>query len=450
MILDTIVAPATNIAQQALAIIRISGSDSFSIINKLLKKPVKRVRQVNFRDLYWKGQLLDQVVITCFIAPSSFTGEDVIEINCHGGILVTNKILTTLINSGARMALPGEFSQRAFLNDKISLIQAEAINELIVAKNEFASDLALRNMSTKNNLGFDKIKNLLMDIISRIQTSIDYPEYDDIEGSSDQELNLALESLITMVSKAIFRSNLANKSVSGIKTAIIGETNVGKSSILNCLLNEDKALVSNVPGTTRDLVEGQISFNNITLELIDTAGIRNTKDFIESAGIEKTFQILAKADLLIHVFDSNSFDYQIEEKLLSALENKTVVKVFNKSETLTSDRKKQIVKKYPEAVFCSALNNDVEQLLDKIQSKYNVGDILKSDDLVISNINQISLLKNIENKLKIAYNNFKLGFTADIINLDLYEAWTDLNNLIGESYEEEIIDNIFRKYCLGK
>ncbi|AXK51818.1 tRNA modification GTPase TrmE [Spiroplasma alleghenense] len=450
MILDTIVAPATNIAQQALAIIRLSGPDSFSIINKLIKKPIEKNRQVNFRHLYLKGKIIDQVVVTSFVSPNSFTGEDVVEINCHGGVLVTNQVIQALINSGARMALPGEFSQRAFLNDKINLIQAEAINDLITAKNQFASDLAIRNMSSKKNPGINKMKEILLDVISRIQTSIDYPEYDDIEGSSNDELIRELEKLIKITEDAIFKSNLASKSVTGIKTAIIGETNVGKSSILNCLLNEEKAIVSNVAGTTRDLVEGEISFENITLRLIDTAGIRETNDDIESAGIRKSYQTLKEADLIIHVFDSSSKNYLVEDKLLELMNSKTVITVFNKSELISNEQKKAIIKRYPEAVFCSAQNNEIDELLNKIKKQYDFGNILQSDDLIISNINQISLLKNIENKLKIAYNNFKSGFTVDMINFDLYEAWNELNNLLGESYEEEIIDNIFRKYCLGK
>ncbi|AHI54332.1 tRNA modification GTPase TrmE [Spiroplasma sabaudiense Ar-1343] len=448
MIIDTIVAPATNIAQQALAIIRVSGIDAFNIINQLLKKPLKKQRSVNFCDIIYQDRLLDQVVITTFIAPKSFTGEDTIEINCHGGVLVTKQILEAIINAGARMALPGEFSQRAFLNNKINLLQAEAINDLITAKNLFASQLAVRNMSKKNNIGVKNIKVKLLDIISRIQTSIDYPEYDDIDGSSNEELLNSIDELSKIIKTIIFKSRLANQSVSGIQTALVGSTNVGKSSILNCLLNEDKAIVSSEAGTTRDLVEGEISFANFTLKLIDTAGIRSTENKIESIGIQKSYQVLKEADLVIFVLDAQSLKFQ--DEFLTELKDKTVITVVNKSEILTNQEKQVILKKNPEIVFCSAINNEIDELINKIKDKYDHGEVIKSDDLVLSNIYHISLLSKVENKIEIAYNNFKSGYPVDIINVDLYEAWDNLNVLLGESYDEEIIDNIFRKYCLGK
>ncbi|AUF83220.1 tRNA uridine-5-carboxymethylaminomethyl(34) synthesis GTPase MnmE [Mesoplasma syrphidae] len=447
---DTIVAPATSIATQAIALIRISGDDAFVIINNLLKKKILTQKGVFVRKLYENNNLVDEVVLTTFVNPQSFTGENVVEIACHGGILNTNRIIRLILNLGARMAMKGEFSQRSFLNGKIDLIQAEGINDLIHATNDLALKVGIDNMSGINNKAIVELKANLIDIISRIQVSIDYPDYDDIEGSSVEDLIKLLTLIEQQVTKLLVRSKMANKSVEGIKTAIVGQTNVGKSSILNTLLNEDKAIVTDIPGTTRDIVEGQISLGNVTLNLVDTAGIRQTDDVVESLGIKKSKDLINKADLVIFVMTKNNLDSPENVEILKLLKNKSHILTVNKNELLTKEEIKLIVSKYPQAVFTSAINNEIDDLIFKIKEMYVNEEILASNELILININQIALIESVQEKIKQALQAIQNFMPIDIVNVDLYEAWNYLNELIGEQYDEEIIDNIFRKYCLGK
>lgn len=447
---DTIVAPVTNISTQAIALIRISGDDAFSIIDQLIDQKLTFNRGLYLRKIYDNQKLVDEVVVNIFTNPNSFTGENVVEIACHGGILNTNRILKLIISKGARLALKGEFSQRAFINGKIDLIQAEGINDLIHATNELALKIGVDNMSGINNNAIVDVKADLMDIISRIQVSIDYPDYDDVEGSTFEELAKLLNQISQKITNILKRSKLAFKNVEGIKTAIVGEPNVGKSSILNALLNEEKAIVTDIPGTTRDIVEGKISFENVTLNLIDTAGIRKTDDLVESLGIKKSLEYIKLADLVLLIVNPENINSIGNQKLFSSLKDKTYIIVMNKSETLSKDQQIEFMDKYKNVVFTSAINDDIHELIDLIQKKYNNEEIFQDEQLILININQISLIEKIKEKIDIAYDNMVSYLPIDIVNVDLYDAWNYINELIGEQYDEEIIDNIFRKYCLGK
>ncbi|KAF5295847.1 hypothetical protein FQA39_LY13020 [Lamprigera yunnana] len=352
---DTIVAPATAITTQAIALIRISGDEAFNILNKLLQKPIN-AKGVFVRKIFDNNTLVDEVVITTFQQPNSFTGEDTIELAIHGGVLNTNRIISLIINHGARMANRGEFSQRAFLNGKINLIQAEGINDLIHATNNLALNIGISNMSGSNNKAIEELKAMLMDMISRIQVSIDYPDYDDVEGSTVPELIVLLEKMTTKVNDLLIRSKLANKATQGIKTAIIGKTNVGKSSLLNTLLNEDKAIVTDIPGTTRDIVEGQISLENVTLNLIDTAGIRKTTDKVEEIGISKSKDYINKADLVLFVINYEDRNDQENLELLKLLESKQYITVINKKDQLQEINNSDL-NNYKNVVYTSAIQD---------------------------------------------------------------------------------------------
>ncbi|WP_307444729.1 tRNA uridine-5-carboxymethylaminomethyl(34) synthesis GTPase MnmE [Mycoplasma yeatsii] len=449
---DTVVAPATNISTQAIALIRISGDEAFTVINRLLKEKdqIQTKRGIFVRKLYFKDELIDEVVLTCFVAPNSFTGENVVEIACHGGILNTNRIINIITQSGARMAMRGEFSQRSFVNGKIDLIQAEGINNLIHAKNELALKIGVANMSGANNKAVIELKDNLLDIISRIQVSIDYPDYDDVEGSSVEDLTKLLEIINDQINKLLIRSKMAFKNSEGIKTAIIGQTNVGKSSILNTLINEDKAIVTDIPGTTRDIVEGQISLENVTLDLIDTAGIRATDDVVENLGIQKSKDLINKADLVLFVVNYNNIDDKDNKEIFELLNDKNWILVVNKTDQLDDKQIESLNQKYNNVVFTSAKNQDIDQLILKINQMYNNEEIKKNDELILIGLNQIALVEQIKTKLTTALDVIKSGMPIDIVNVDLYDAWNLLNELIGVEYEDEIIDNIFRKYCLGK
>ncbi|WP_420855368.1 tRNA uridine-5-carboxymethylaminomethyl(34) synthesis GTPase MnmE [Williamsoniiplasma lucivorax] len=449
-VIDTIVAPATNISTQAIALIRISGDDAFKIFNQIASKPVPHKGGIYLRKLYEQDQLVDEVVVNAYVAPRSFTGENVIEIACHGGVLNTNRIIKLILNNGARMALKGEFSQRSFLNNKINLIQAEGINDLIHATNDLALKIGVDNMSGAHNKAILDLKARVMDIISRIQVLIDYPEYDDVEGSSNQELIDALININILVNNLLTRSQMASKSIEGIKTAIVGKTNVGKSSLLNALISEDKAIVTDVHGTTRDIVEGVINLSGVTLNLIDTAGIRQTKDVVELIGIKKSKDYLNQAELVLFVVDYQQLNDLENIEIFNLLKNKNYILIVNKADQLNDQQQNEIIQKHPDAIFTSALKDDINQLINKIKEKYNNDELLKSDELILININQINLIEQIKLKLETALNNINNYLPVDIINIDLYDAWGLLGELTGEQIEDEIIDNIFRKYCLGK
>ncbi|ATI72971.1 tRNA uridine-5-carboxymethylaminomethyl(34) synthesis GTPase MnmE [Mesoplasma florum] len=447
---QTIVAPTTNISTQAISLIRISGDDSFNIINKLLKTKIKEEKNVWVRKMFDGQELVDEVVITSFVSPASFTGENVVEIACHGGILNTQRIINLIIKNGARMANKGEFSQRAFLNNKIDLIQAEGINDLIFAKNELALKIGVNNMSGTHNQSIINLKSNLLDIISRIQVSIDYPDYDDVEGSSIEDLTKSLSAINNEVKSLLKRSKIAIKNTNGIKTAIVGKTNVGKSSLLNALLNEDKAIVTDIHGTTRDIVTGEINLENISLNLIDTAGIRKTNDIVEGLGIEKSLKMIDEAELVLFVVDFKSINDKENKMIFDKLKGKTYILVFNKSEFITNEEKNKISKEKINFVYTSAINNEIDDLIKKIEEMHINEELTKNDSLILINLEQISLVEQVKDRLEKSLSAIIGGMPIDIVNVDLHEAWDYLNQLIGEQYDEEIIDNIFKKYCLGK
>jgi tRNA modification GTPase len=366
---DTIVAPATNIAKQAICIIRISGEHAFKIVNQSLAKKIEAQPQTVLRNFFDGDVLLDQVLLLTFVAPNSFTGEDVIEINCHGGVLVAKKIMETIIRNGARIAERGEFSKRAFLNQKISLIQAQGINDLIEAKNDLALRISAKNMAGKTNAIVNILKNNVMDIISQVQTAIDYPEYEETENITPIEIGQQIKELNVKLLKALEISKRASVANNGLKTVIFGKPNVGKSSLLNALLNEDKAIVSDEMGTTRDIVEGEITLENFTLHLLDTAGIRKTENKLEQAGIDRSLSHSQSADLILYIIDHD----EKYEDLIDVDKDKTIF-IFNKLDLLSPDEVKQLQKTFQalHPIFISTVNNEIEDLVKAIETKFNM------------------------------------------------------------------------------
>ncbi|WP_100917145.1 tRNA uridine-5-carboxymethylaminomethyl(34) synthesis GTPase MnmE [Spiroplasma floricola] len=444
---DTIVACATKVSRQAISIVRLSGEQSIEIVNKIVNKKLNENNKMQLRKIYDNKDIIDESLILTFEQGKSFTGEQVVEIQCHGGVLLTNKIISLLIEHGARPAKPGEFSQRAYLNGKINLIQAESINNLIDSKNELTLKISALNLEGKNNKSLLDMKNKLIDLISKIQTSIDYPDYDDVEGASVEEIKVELLNLQNEVLEVLETSKRFNFLNSGINTLIIGETNVGKSSLLNALISEEKAIVTDIEGTTRDIVEGQLNFENFTLNLIDTAGIRKTKNEVEKIGIEKSFSLINTSNLILFVVNKSKINYEIYEKI----KDKKHIVVLNKVELLKNEEIKEIQKEFKNLVTVSALKGQVKNLIQKIEEEFNNGDLLESEVPILSNAFHIEMFKNILKLLKNSLKNINEGFTTDLINIDLYEILKILNNLLGiYDADEEVIDNIFRKYCLGK
>ncbi|QGS52466.1 tRNA modification GTPase TrmE [Spiroplasma tabanidicola] len=444
---DTIIAPATKVSKQAISIIRLSGRDAFNIVNKILKKDLDISNAQQLRKIYDNNQMIDEALFITFANSKSFTGENVVEINCHGGVLVCNKIINLLIKNGARAAQKGEFSQRAFLNGKINLLQSESINNLIESKNELALKISALGVSGIKDKKILKIKDQIIDVISRIQTSIDYPDYDDIEGSTPEEILITLKKIKDCFTNIIENSKRAIKVNDGIKTLIIGEPNVGKSSLLNALLNEEKAIVTDIEGTTRDFVEGQINFENFSLNLIDTAGIRKTKDPIEKIGIQKSLNNIDYADLILFVVNNEN----INKEILNKIKNKNYIIVVNKEDLLTKEQIKNIFSLNENIIFVSAINNQITNLTNRLKEMWDNEDLLNSDLPILTSIESIANLERALNLTNTSIENLEIGFDFDIVNVDLYKTLEIINNLLGIiDMDEEVIDNIFRKYCLGK
>ncbi|APE75779.1 tRNA uridine-5-carboxymethylaminomethyl(34) synthesis GTPase MnmE [Spiroplasma citri] len=449
MIEDTIIAPATAMVKQAIAIIRMSGVDSYKIINKVFsKKVIQEGKQIYYGYLRDGKEIIDQVILFCFQKPNSFTGEDIIEINCHGGVLVTNNIIKLLLKNGARLANKGEFSQRAFLNGKLNLIQTDAINNLVNATNDTSAKIALNNLQNKNTYLISTYRDELLDIIANIEVNIDYPEYDGVGDLTTQELNQRLLILEQKINDLVKISKVGKMIDDGINVLILGKPNVGKSSLLNALMNENKAIVSELPGTTRDIVEGKINLGPLTLNIIDTAGLRETVDKIEQIGIEKARQQVINADLILIVADNYADLINLNLELKELIKNKEYLLVLNKTDLLNMQTQKKNLQQ--NILLISALKRDIKSLIDKILNLYKTAQITKDDQLVLSNIKQISLLEKVANSIKNAYNNSTSGFPVDIINVDLHEAWEILGDILGENYEEDLLTTIFSKYCLGK
>lgn len=448
---DTICAIATSVGVSAINIIKISGPKAISIVNSLFTSDLTRKKSgtINYGFIKNEDEIIDEVLVSVFIAPNSSTGEDVIEINSHGGISVTNKILELLLINGCRLAEPGEFLKRSFLNGKKDLLEAESISDLINAKTEVA-----RKMSTKGVTGdLSKIvKNLretLLNIIANIEVNIDYPEYEDAIMYTNELLKSKITEINNLLNKIVKESDKGTLIKNGINVGIIGKPNVGKSSLLNKLINEDKAIVTNVAGTTRDIVEGTIIVNGINLNLIDTAGIRNTDDVVEKIGVEKSKNIIEKSDLVIALFDgSREFDEE-DLEILSNLKNKKVIVLINKIDLEQKlDRTK--LKNFSTIEISIKENKGIDKLLDKIKEMFDLEEIENSDYTYLSNARQISIIKECLNIGKEIEKQNELNTPVDLIQIDLQRLWEKLGELTGETYKDELLDEIFSKFCLGK
>ncbi|QHX36250.1 tRNA modification GTPase TrmE [Spiroplasma sp. TIUS-1] len=443
---ECIVAPATSISNQAISIIRVSGDDAFLIFNKIVKKEIEVSNKPKLRFLYDGDEIVDEVFVIPFVAPNSFTGENVIEINCHGGKLVVTKIIEMLIKNGCKLAERGEFSKRAYLNGKIDLIKAESINQMINATNETYRKLNARNLVQSHNSKLREIKNEIIDLISIIQTAIDYPEYEETQEVPVENISNRIKKIHDILSNIILFSRSANKLNEGVNVSIIGSPNVGKSSLLNSLINEQKAIVSDIEGTTRDFVEGKLYFENFTLNLVDTAGIRFTEDKIEKIGIEKSYDQVGKSDLVFFVINNDKFD----KNLYEFIKKKEHLIIVNKEDELSDSDKKEISKQFENLVFTNAKDKKIDNVIKYLENKFNNEDLMKFDLPLIANSEQMALFVLMLEKCETIAFSFINGVPVDIINIEFYEIKKILDELLGEAFEDEIINNIFKKYCLGK
>ena len=439
---ETIVALATPPLKSALAIVRLSGDDCFFIVSKFFSKNIEKTEKSTIFYGYIKDQddLIDEVVLLAYKNPKSFTGEDSVEIICHGSPLIFNKIIKTALKYGARLATNGEYSARAFTHGKLNLMQAESINDLINAETEESKKLCLMALKGDTTKLINPIKKSLGDILSLIEVNIDYPEYLDIEEANNEKIVEICKENIQYIDNLIKNGVKGNIIKDGINVAIVGKPNVGKSSILNALLNENKAIVTNIKGTTRDIVEGKINLNGIVINLFDTAGIRESNDEVESIGIKKSISKLKSSDIVLCVFDSEEFDDE-DKEIIKMVKNKNTIFVYNK---------KDLIKKQTEGkLYVSALNKDIEPLKKEIIKKLGLSKE-NYDNPSIANTRDIGLLENIKTILEKVLQDTSSEVPIDIINSELKEAYLKTLSLLGEDNDFDIAKEIFSRFCVGK
>lgn len=441
MMNDTIAAIATANATGAVSIIRISGEEAILIASKLINKDLSKKEgyTITFGTVQEENDVVDEVLVSIFRAPKSYTGEDVVEIGCHGGLFITRKILSLCLGKGARLARRGEFTERAFLNGKMDLSQAEGVNDLINATDEVNAKSAMHSLKGSVSKILKPLEEDLTQIISNIEVNIDYPEYDDVHQLTEDEILPKAKAWLKDIQKLIDEAKKAVNIREGIDTVILGRPNVGKSSLLNALLEEDKAIVTDIAGTTRDIVEGTVRLDGMTLNLIDTAGIHESNDIVEKIGIDKSLQALEKAELVIVVLDGSEALTDEDHKLLEMTKNKNRIVVYNKNDKAIQH----------DGISISAINGDVEALTNAMKEKYEKELYLASSD-TLNNERQIGLAIQAEQSMKNAIRTLEDGMELDLVTIDLENAWTSLKEITGKVGKEDLLDEIFSRFCLGK
>lgn len=440
---DTIVALATAPVKSALAIIRVSGEDSFAVVSKIFSRDLTNTakRQIVYGKIIDGKESVDEVIVLVYVGPKSFTGENLVEIICHGSILIANQIIELLIKQGARLAVRGEFSNRAYLHGRIDLIQAEAINDMINSTSAEAKKLSLMSLEGKTSSLIFPLKEHIADLVSLIEVNIDYPEYEDIEKVNKEKIVKETTVLHNEIQKLIAQGRQGKIIKEGLNVAIVGKPNVGKSSLLNALIKEDKAIVTSIAGTTRDVVEGDVNLKGITLHLYDTAGIRQSTDLIESIGIDKAKKTLADADLVLLVLDaSRKLDHD-DQEMLALTEGKKRIIVYNKSDIVTNKEDKKL--------YISALNHDISVLEEAIAKLFGIEEesYLRPS---LNNARQLGFLEQADEALTTAKRDALSGLSIDLVSVSLLEAYHAILNLLGEENQNDLSDEIFSRFCVGK
>lgn len=450
---ETIVGIATGFSKGAISIIRLSGDDAIAITNSVFKgKNLNKVpsHTVSYGHIldYKTKEVIDEVLISVFKAPKTYTKEDVVEINCHGGVFVTNQVYENLLLAGAKPAEPGEFTKRAFLNGRIDLTKAEAVMDIIDAENKNAVKLANAGLSGKIANTIKELRQDIVNILAVISVNIDYPEYDDVEELTNTQLLPKLLEIKLFLETLLENSKSAKYLKEGIDVSIVGKPNVGKSSLLNLLLGESRAIVTNIPGTTRDVIEAKVNVNNITLNLLDTAGIRKTDDIVEQIGVEKAKESINKADLVLMVVDVSEEIDKEDLSLYNIVKTKPHIVIANKSDL---EQKADLSLYNKEEVYISALRSEGLEQLEKKITEVIFGDqgTIK-DATYISNARQVSKLNEALNSLNEAIEKCYVHEYVDIIDIYIREAYLSLGEIIGDGSVDSLIDELFSKFCLGK
>ena len=445
---DTITAISTTLGIGAISIIRVSGKEAIEKVNNItsINLKEKQTHTVNYGYIIENNNIIDEVLITIMKAPKTFTTEDIVEINCHGGLATTEKVLELLLKQGIRLAEPGEFTKRAFLNGRIDLTKSQAVNDLINAKTDKARQIVINNLTGTTTNKIKKLREKLVQIISNIEVNIDYPEYQDIEEMTIQKLKQEINTIAQELNQIIENSKNSKLITNGINIAIVGRPNVGKSSILNKLIEQDKAIVTNIPGTTRDIVEANYNLEGINLNLIDTAGIRETNDIVEQIGVEKSKKTIKDADLILLVLNNNEKLTEEDKKLLNETKNKQRIIVVNKTDLKTNLE----IKESNIGKTNTQEEAGLTQLKNKIKELFKLDKIKTNDFYYVSTLEQLQKIENCKQNITSIKEGIKNNSPIDIIEIDLKVIWQTLGEVIGETYTEELLDNLFKNFCVGK
>ena len=457
---DTIAAISTAPGEGAIGIVRISGDLAISIASSIYQCGTKQLEEQKTHTIHYghivdpkSGEVYDEVMVSVLRAPKTFTREDIVEINCHGGIVAINRVLQLVLRMGARLAEPGEFTKRAFLNGRIDLSQAEAVMDLIRAKTDKSMQLAMRQLDGQLSHLIQNLRQEILNTLAQVEVNIDYPEYDDVEEMTLQLLREKTQQVLQGIRALLNTASQGKILRDGLKTAIVGRPNVGKSSLLNVLLREEKAIVTDIAGTTRDTIEEYVNVRGVPLQLIDTAGIRETDDVVEKIGVERSRKALKEADFVLLLLNQSETLQEEDIRLLETTKGMKRIILFNKTD-LPSKLSTEDIAPYAQAeeiVTTSMLNKEgIDQLEEKIAGYFFQGQMNERDATYLSNTRHIALLEKAEQALVEVQNGIEMEMPVDLIQIDFTRAWDLLGEITGDSVQDELLTQLFSQFCLGK
>ncbi|CQR45803.1 tRNA modification GTPase MnmE [Paraliobacillus sp. PM-2] len=455
---DTIAAISTPLGEGAIAIVRLSGDEAVEIANRIFHG--KDLMEADSHTIHYgkiidptTDQFIEEVMVSVMKAPKTFTRENVVEINCHGGLASVNRLLELALQMGARLAEPGEFTKRAFLNGRIDLSQAEAVMDLIRAKTDKAMDVAIKQLDGKLSKLIHQLRQELIETVAHVEVNIDYPEYDDVEEMSHDMMLIKTKQVYQEVERLLQMAKQGKILREGISTAIIGRPNVGKSSLMNALVHENKAIVTDIPGTTRDVIEEYVNIRGVPLRLVDTAGIRDTEDIVEKIGVERSRQVLKEADLILLVVNHNESLTEEDKKLFELVRDLEVIVLINKTDLpkkIDEEKVRQLANDQPIITTALIEEKGIDQLEQAIADTFFAGELESNDLTYVSNVRHIQLLKQAMDALDEAMTGMTDGMPIDLVQIDVTRAWQLLGEIIGDTVQDSLIDQLFSQFCLGK
>lgn len=455
---DTITAISTALGEGAIGIVRLSGPEAVQYAKQLFKG--KDLEQVPSHTIHYghivhteTNETIDEVMVSVMRAPKTYTREDIVEINCHGGIVAVKRVLSSCLEQGARLAEPGEFTKRAFLHGRVDLSQAEAVMDVIRSKTDEAMKVAHHQMAGRLSRLIQELRQMLIETVAHVEVNIDYPEYDDVEEMSEEMMRTKTQEVHQEIEHLLHVANQGKILREGIRTGIIGRPNVGKSSLLNAIVQDTKAIVTDVPGTTRDVIEEYVQVRGVPLRLVDTAGIRETEDIVEKIGVERSRQVLSESDLILLVLNNNEPLTVEDEHLFEATKGLEMIVLINKTDLpnkLDMDRVDVLAGDSPIIPTAFIEDKGIEALEESIQQAFFAGDISGGDATYVSNIRHIRLLQEAKESLEEAMNGLALHMPIDIVQIDVTRTWELLGEIIGDTASDGLIDQLFAQFCLGK